>query len=65
LGIVMFATLAVVAAMNGQTEMTVLCVAMLGALLGFIPRIVPGQVFIATWARFRLGRRWRRRLISN
>ncbi|VVB56765.1 Phospho-N-acetylmuramoyl-pentapeptide-transferase [uncultured archaeon] len=47
LGLVMFATLAIVAYAHGQVEMTVLCVAMVGALLGFIPyNWYPARVFI-------------------
>ncbi len=47
LGVVMFATLALVAYTNGQLEMSVLCVAMVGALLGFLPyNWFPARVFI-------------------
>ena len=56
LGIIMFATLAVVAFLNGQAEMTVLCVAMLGALFGFIPfNWYPAKVFIGDVGTFSIG----------
>ncbi len=55
-GIVMFATLATVAYLNGQTEMTVLSVAMLGALFGFIPfNWYPAKVFIGDVGAFSIG----------
>lgn len=56
LGIIMFATLAIVAFLNGQTEMTMLCVAMLGALVGFIPfNWYPARVFIGDVGTFSIG----------
>ncbi|VVC02392.1 Phospho-N-acetylmuramoyl-pentapeptide-transferase [uncultured archaeon] len=47
MGVVMFATLLIVAITNGQIEMMVLCAAMLGALIGFLPyNWFPARVFI-------------------
>jgi len=47
MGVVIFATLALVAFVHAQTEMAILCVAMLGALLGFLPyNWFPARVFI-------------------
>jgi UDP-N-acetylglucosamine--dolichyl-phosphate N-acetylglucosaminephosphotransferase len=56
LGIVMFATLAIVAFLNGQVEMTVLCTAMLGALMGFIPfNWYPAKTFIGDVGALTIG----------
>lgn len=56
MGIIMFATLAIVAFLNGQVEMTVLSVAMLGALLGFIPfNWYPARAFIGDVGAFSIG----------
>ncbi|MFH1306193.1 MAG: hypothetical protein ABIH83_00865 [Candidatus Micrarchaeota archaeon] len=47
LGIVIFAALSILAFLNGQIEMAVLCIAMLGALIGFIPfNWYPAKLFI-------------------
>lgn len=56
MGAVMFATLSIVALMHGQAEMTILCLAMLGALLGFIPsNWYPAKVFIGDVGTFSIG----------
>lgn len=56
LGAVMFATLSIVALVHGQTEMTILCLAMLGALLGFLPsNWFPAKVFIGDVGTFSIG----------
>ncbi len=56
LGAVMFATLSVVALMHGQAEMTILSLAMLGALLGFLPsNWFPAKVFIGDVGTFSIG----------
>lgn len=56
MGAVMFATLSIVALMYGQVEMTILCLAMLGALLGFLPfNWYPARVFIGDVGTFAIG----------
>ena len=56
LGAIMFATLSIVALMHGQAEMAILCLAMLGALLGFLPlNWYPARVFIGDVGTFSIG----------
>ena len=56
MGLVMFATLAIVAFSHGQTEMTLICVAMFGALLGFLPyNWFPAKVFIGDVGTLSIG----------
>lgn len=56
LGAIMFGTLAVVAALNGQTEMALLMVAMLGAILGFLPfNWYPARAFIGDVGTLAIG----------
>lgn len=46
MGAVIFATLAVIAAANGATEMALICLSMLGALLAFLAfNIYPARIF--------------------
>ncbi len=56
MGAIMFATLSVVALVHGQAEMTILSLAMLGALLGFLPfNWFPAKVFIGDVGTFSIG----------
>lgn len=56
LGIIIFSTLSMVALFNGQVEMAILCIAMLGALVGFIRfNWFPARVFIGDVGTFSIG----------